>query len=223
MILIFKSDRDCTILTAIISENGKSRSRSIDLPLGSCPQKEFGIAGSDVIPFRYCTPIWFGILKRNPDFKFLKQTLILIFESDPDWKLFIAIMIVIETLIRINQTMIWNSPSDHDWNISGRLWWKKCNRTLIEIFQADFDFQILSRPRLKKNNRTLNKKRIRCCSSSVHTPTKKQPDPAGNFSIGSWFIIFKQSLVNFFTSDFAWNISTRLWFYFFQQTLIEKK
>jgi hypothetical protein len=38
--------------------------------------------------------------------KIFRQTLLEIFSADRAWKIFIAIMILIESLIRINQTLI---------------------------------------------------------------------------------------------------------------------
>ena len=46
--------------------------------------------------------------------KFFRQTLIEIFSADLASKIFIAIMILIENLIRINQTLIENLFPDHE-------------------------------------------------------------------------------------------------------------
>jgi len=46
--------------------------------------------------------------------KFFRQTLIEIFSASFDFKIFIAIMIAIEKLIRINQTSIFIFQADFD-------------------------------------------------------------------------------------------------------------
>lgn len=45
-------------------------------------------------------------LQPDPEYFFFKQTLLNLFLSNPDFKIFITIVIVIEMEIRINQTLI---------------------------------------------------------------------------------------------------------------------
>ena len=91
----------------------------------------------------------------KPWLKIFEQTLIAIFQPEPDWKLFIAITISFEKLIRINRTLIEIFPANPDCEFSTGPWLKTFHQTLILNFQPDRDWKIPGRLWFRFFNQTL--------------------------------------------------------------------